>query len=183
MNEAATDTVPVFSNGKGKVYLEIVPTKLGVRVQPSELGERSLNDFWVVWLRDLLLERRDTRGSIGVVLEKGCVNVSWSGSKESLIETIRRLGAQIRPLPQPPIRRVDQRLSDGMYPIRWEVQSSVGPDFPDAVASVSVPGHAKLLGWGAPGEHLFLRRYQRCKVPAWTIGLSIEKQLALALNP
>lgn len=117
--------LPVYSaHGRNRSFLEIVQRADRIRVQPTELGRSSLNRFWPVWLRDVILEKTDRRHGFAVEIYRKGIVVSSGTSPEGLQETVRSLAAQIRPLMHLPIKRWNDRNNEeaaSYGPIEWAV--------------------------------------------------------------
>lgn len=138
MSPSAASPV-ITSTRKGTAYLEIVPHGKKVRVQRTEAG-RSLNRFWTVWLRKLLLEQTDPKHGFAVELRGSSILVSSSTTAQGLMETVRSLAAQITPLRKPPISlREDWTTSRSAS---WEVHGDV--DLSECLESLELPQKSRV---------------------------------------
>ncbi len=165
---------PIASaNQSGVAYLEIVPYDGGVRVQRTDAGRRSLNPFWTVWLRQLILEKADPKHSFAVELRDSDVFVSSSSTPEGLMETVRAFGCRIHPLPLPMRRRHASTTSRWMS---WDTEV----DLSEPLKLLSLPG-GKFRTWATP-LHAVLERDQRNKFQIGTLGLMVECHIARTLN-
>lgn len=132
---------PVTSRtSKGTAYLEIVPQQDGrVRIQRTETG-KTLNKFWTIWLRRLILTSTCPKDGFAVELKGAEVLVSASLSRQAIVSTVSALAEHIVPIPNPPIyRRVDAIRSRQAI---WDVDPSV--DLSEALNGIRLPHPAVL---------------------------------------
>ncbi len=114
-----TNMVPVYTGTKrGTAYLEIIRQGSSVRVQTTLAG-RTLNKFWTVWLRWLILAKTDSLHGFSVELLDSFVVVTSNVTPEGLVETVRSLAAGIVPLPNPPITRLDRTTAHEAW---WDIE-------------------------------------------------------------
>ena len=108
--------------GHHRAFLEVVRQGDRVRVQPTSLGNASLNSFWPMWLRMLLQEKTAHKYGFAVEFYRDNVIVSSSATYEGLEATVINLAAEIRPLMHLPLRRlVDVSEGRSYGPIDWDM--------------------------------------------------------------
>jgi hypothetical protein len=149
--------VPIHSSyGRHKSFLEIVRQGDRVRVQPTDLGKQTLNRFWHMWLRELILTKTDYVHGFAVEITRGNLVISSSTSEDGLRETVRSLAAEIRPLMHMPLLRWNNRNNDNPRsygPIEWAI---LRRNMPIAIiaSNMHLPSYAK-LSWDPDGEYGF----------------------------
>lgn len=132
-------TPVVSAHGRNKTFLEIVQQGDRVRVQPTSLGKSSLNRFWPMWLRELILTKTDHRLGFAVELYGKNVVVSSEATREGLLETTRSLAADIRPFMHVPLKRWNDRNNPDPRPygpIDWVITR---PGIPVALIIDAIP--------------------------------------------
>lgn len=126
----------------GTAYLEVIPVRNGVRVQRTSSG-RTLNPFWDVWLRNLVLTKGNAGKGLGVALGDGSVFVSSSRIKSNgLLQTVRSIASVITPLPHPPIRR--RHESTRSSNAQWWVDDEA--DVTECLKSIRLPRGSSVRG-------------------------------------
>lgn len=139
--------VPVHSSyGRHKSFLEIVRQGERVRVQPTDLGKQTLNRFWHMWLRELILSKTDYAHGFGVEISRGNLVISSNTTEDGLRETVRNLAAEIRPLMHLPLLRWNNRNNDNPRsygPIEWAI---LRKNLPIAIiaSTMRLPPYARL---------------------------------------
>ena len=134
------EAVPIYSaHGKHKAFLELVEQRGRVRVQRTALGNSSLDKFWVVWLRELILKKADPAHGFAVEIFGDGVVVSSSTTMNGLRETVHKIATDIRPLLGSPLKRWNDRNNDvskSYGPITWGITR---PGMPVALIIDSIP--------------------------------------------
>lgn len=149
---------PIFSvHGRHKAFLEIVQQGNRVRVQPTPLGRSTLNRFWPMWLRELILTKTDHQHGFAVELYRGNVVISSETTMDGLRETTRSLAADIRPLMGMPLKRWNNRNNpnpDPYGPIEWLINR---PGIPTALIIDAIPlpryANVKFRDWSWHWRH------------------------------
>jgi hypothetical protein len=158
------------STKKGTAYLEIIPHGNKVRVQRTDAG-KTLNKFWTVWLRQLLMEQTDRKHGFAVELRGSSVLVSSNTSPEGLMETVRAMAARIVPLSNPPMTRWGLDATSSFMP--WRVKDEV--DLTECLKSLRLPRGAHVTN----GRWLMsLKRSQKCPFRISELALMVEYHVA-----
>lgn len=176
MTAAVAIATPVNTRcSRGTAYLEVVAVRRGVRVQRTDSG-RTLNPFWDVWLRKLLLSKANVRLGLSVKLDDKSVFVSSSRiSPESLVAVVQSIASVIVPIPSPPIRR--RKYSIRSSSAFWWVDDDA--DVTECLRRIRLPKGSTVDG----GESLVILNHSR-RSP-FRIGIicrMVELHVALALQ-
>ncbi len=159
----------------GTAFLRIVPQQNGqVRVEPTKAG-RTLNPFWSVWLRQLILDKTDTKNGFVVDLRDNDMLVSSQLTQEGLVATVLHFAVQIRPLPKSPmIRSFTSKYEIAWRPKDWSIE--LDDEAWERVSALKLPPHYRVDN----GRYtIWLRRGQRGKVSIFLPARLIELHLAL----
>lgn len=121
-NMIASRPIPA-AHGRNKIYLQMflqeaegLPPRL--RLVPTELGRHTLNPFWTIWLRQMILRKTRPEESFGVEIQNKYVMLSGGKSLAALEATVVGLAAQIRPLPT--VLELDDAAPD--HVLRWMIR-------------------------------------------------------------
>jgi hypothetical protein len=173
--------VPVYSLvRKRTVFLEISSkegsSKLCVK-QSKSVEPGTLNRFWTVWLRQLILDAADASHQYTVRINDDRVWVSGNGAFESLHAMVYSKALQIKPLKPPPMER--DRLPVSSYEMRWWLQDGVWEKV-EAVVNAVLPRGAEV--YGGPGVLYLERRPPRrgAALSLSELGKLVEWQVAQA---
>jgi hypothetical protein len=149
-----------------------------IRVRRTQLGKDKLNRFWTVWLRELIMTKTDIRFGFSVEVYGEYVLVAADTTPEGLLETVRQLAAQIYPIKELPLVRIEKDWSHKRYgPFRWRL---VYPRYFPI-------GH--FLGMSLPRGAALERTYDgmrlvcdKTAIPGREVGMLVELRAALACN-
>ena len=115
-------------------YLVIKRIPDGVLFEPTRRGRGTLNRFWKVWLRDLLMQAKPDH-QLAVRINKRNVEVKSPRPLKEWIDEVRKLAANVTPIHNAPIRRV--RGNEPGLSVKWVVDP--GFDLTEAVREVKLP--------------------------------------------
>lgn len=150
-----------------------------VRVRPTQLGKSELNRFWSVWLRELIMTKTDARFGFTVEIFGRYVLVAANMTPDGLFGTVRQLAAQIYPIRDLPLVRVELDWSHKSYgPFRWKLEYP--GYFPVGFfLDIRLPRGAVLTKtWD--GLRLECRK---TAIPGREVGMLVELCAALARKP
>lgn len=177
MNDSTVSPV-LTDTKKGTAYLKIVPHGSKVRVQRTQAG-RTLNRFWMIWLRQLLLDKTDLKYGFAVEVRGTSLLVSSNSSRQGLEETVRAFAAQIAPIPNPPMTRRDDITS--RREMWWWVKQDEcdDVDLTECLRELQLPGKA----WVDGGRWLVsLKRDAQNPFQIRELGMMVECHVALYLR-
>ena len=176
-------------HGRNAAYLEIVPNGAGIRVRPTALGKRALNNFWPIWLRQLLLDQVKPERIYAVEVSNNHVLVNSDASPEAMTGTVHHIAAQLQPLGKSPLVR-DTIYSSGSSNLRWWVKEWKR-SIPWALIldNIQLPNRIRLettLWNDVHRDHIVgtatLTRPQHYHVSLAELAMSVELQVAQACH-
>lgn len=150
MSTTLHDSTLVASKyGSNHSYLTIAPkTGGGIEVRPTNGHGQSLNRFWPVWLRELVVNKMDVRHTAAVELfdrDRDRVTITASHiSTMGLTYSVASIAAEIRPLIDPPLKRSkDPRREFGAAKVaEWAIKTHYldALDWSEVLADCNWPG-------------------------------------------
>lgn len=187
-------SLPVYNRHDCKAYLEVVRLEKGgsaLRVQRLSSTKPQLASYWVMWLRHRLL----ASGAplvVGVVRDDRCLEVASVLGSVKLINTVRGIASELRPLPKLPMRRDNQRSKSNEQ--RWKFAPDHGIT-EETMYTVVVRLNSELPrgvvvrgdvweGWSCPQAELVLSRPPSPRLASLTmaqLGKWVEWRFAEAL--
>lgn len=121
-NTIASRPIP-SAHIEGKIYLQLfcqetegLPVRL--KVIPTEHGRERLDQFWPVWLRQMILHKTRPEELFSVEIQNKYVLISGGKSHAGLEATVAGLAAQIRPLSSVLARDDDTPE----HTVRWQIK-------------------------------------------------------------
>lgn len=175
--------------GTHTTYLEIVREGNKLRVQRTSLGKRTLNRFWIVWLRKLLLEQTQGRRLYTVDVCNNCVIVSSNATIDACLGTVYQIAAQLRPLKNPPLEIV---TSGNLDPKVRRYDLKIGPeprDWKKIIDTIVMPDGIRLELFYWPAHMTLPAEGRVCLVRPLVhllslsqLGMLLELEVALACD-
>lgn len=109
-------------------YLEVswqktdgLPPRL--KVMPTELGRKALNQFWPLWLKQMILAKTHRKDLYAVEIFGKYVLVSSGATSQALVATVLGIAQSVRPLNELLALRINEGPKDG---VEWRVSSRPG---------------------------------------------------------
>ena len=162
-------------SANGTALLRIVPQRNGqVRVEPTKAG-RTLNSFWSVWLRQLILDKTDLEDGFVVDLRDNDMLVSSQLTHPGLVATVLNFAVQIRPLAKSPmIRQLARKYEVSWRANDWDFELDEAAC--RRINELNLPARHRVE---AGIHHIWLTRSKRSKVSIFLSARLIELHLAL----
>jgi hypothetical protein len=160
--------IPIPSaTSKRTAFLEIVPHGDKLRVQRTEAG-RALNNFWDVWLKQLMLDKTEPRDGVSIELPGNNVLIGSNLPRDGLISMVYGIAGLIRPLPAPPMKR---RAISSSVEVWWEFTTD--DDLTECFSVLDLPGPVRFQ-YGCS-----LRRGQKNPLGIGELARMVELHVAL----
>lgn len=161
--------IPIPSATKNHTpFLEMVPHGDKLRVQRTDAG-RTLNNFWDVWLKQLMFDKTDPRDGVSVELRGNNVLIGSNLPCDGLAAMVYGIAGLIRPLPKPPLKRRDYAGSS--VDIWWDVTTD--DDLTECLSMIDLPQPTR-LDYG-----LRLKRGQKHPLGIGELARMVELHVAL----